>query len=174
MKSRRANLTASNMFDIPPRRRVKDVLHACRPEPQLTGAASMPQYERFAWGSLLASVLSWLFLTMRMTEDWMVVDLMIVAHAVLGGLLHVRGEGRAEKDERDLAIAARAERIEGLVVVLAVNVLIIHALAQAAFAGHALPSIDLGALPVLFYALLSVLFLGHTIGQFVTIWQYRA
>jgi len=149
----------------------------------------MPQYERFAWGSLLASVLSWLFLTMRMTEDWMVVDvlpghmirtygavviLMIVAHAVLGGLLHVRGEGRAEKDERDLAIAARAERIEGLVVVLAVNVLIIHALAQAAFAGHALPSIDLGALPVLFYALLSVLFLGHIIGQLVTIWQYRA
>jgi hypothetical protein len=55
-----------------------------------------------------------------------------------------------------------------------VAVLIIQALAEAAFAGHALPRIDLGALPVLFYALLTVLFAGHVTSQAVTIWLYRA
>lgn len=145
----------------------------------------MSRHEKFAWGSLVASLLAWLFLTMRMTENWWVVDvspghmiwtyvavvlLMIVAHAVLAGVLGSEGE----KDERDLAIAARAERLEGVVVLVAVNVLIIHALAQAAFAEHALPSIDLGTLPVLFYALLTVLFLGHITNQAVTIRQYRA
>ena len=62
----------------------------------------MSQHEQFAWGSLLASVATWLFLTMRMTESWMIVNapprhmiwtyvavviLMIVAHAVLAGVL---------------------------------------------------------------------------------------
>lgn len=145
----------------------------------------MSQHEKFAWGSLLASLLAWLFLTMRMTEGWLVVEvspghmiwtygavvvLMIVAHAVLAGVL---GSG-ADKDERDLAIAARAERMEGLVVLVSVNALIIHALAEAAFAGHLLPSIDLGTLPVLFYVLLTALFLGHLTSQAVTIWLYRA
>jgi len=107
----------------------------------------MSQHEKFAWGSLIVGLLAWLFLTMRMTEGWVVVDasprhmiwtyggvvlLMIVAHAVLAGVFG----GGADKDERDLAIAARAERMEGLVVLVSVNVLIIHALAQAAFAGE--------------------------------------
>lgn len=145
----------------------------------------MSRHEKLAWGSLLASLLVWLFLTMRMTEGWVFVDasprhmiwtygavvlLMIVAHAVLAGVFG----GGADKDERDLAIAARAERMEGLVVLVSVNVLIIHALAQAAFAGHVLPNIDLGTLPVLFYALLTVLFLGHLTSQAMTIWLYRA
>jgi len=149
----------------------------------------MSQHEKFAWGSLLASLLAWSFLTMRMTESWAVVNvsprhmiwtygaivvLMIAAHAVIAGLLHAGADHELEKDERDLAIAARAERIEGLVVLVAVNVLVIQALAQAAFAGHALPRFDLGTLPVLFYALLTVLFLGHTTSQAVTIWLYRA
>ena len=57
---------------------------------------------------------------------------------------------------------------------VAVNVLIIHALAHAAFAGHVLPSIDVTTLPVLFYALLTILFLGHVTSQAATIWLYRA
>lgn len=149
----------------------------------------MSRHEQFAWGSLLASVFIWLFLTMRMTEGWMIVDasprhmiwtygtvvvLMIIAHAVLAGVLAVRAGGGADRDERDLAIAARAERLEGLVVLVAVNVLIIQALAQAAFADHVLPAVELGTLPVLFYALLTVLFLGHVTSQAATIWLYRA
>ena len=145
----------------------------------------MSQHEKFAWGSLIVGLLAWLFLTMRMTEGWVFVDasprhmiwtygavvlLMIVAHAVLAGVFG----GGADKDERDLAIAARAERMEGLVVLVSVNVLIIHALAVAALGEQMLPRIDLGTLPVLFYALLTVLFLGHLTSQAMTIWLYRA
>ena len=145
----------------------------------------MSQHEKFAWGSLIVGLLAWLFLTMRMTEGWVVVDasprhmiwtyggvvlLMIVAYAVLAGVLD-RG---VAKDERDLAIAARAERIGGLVVLVAVNVLIIHALAEAALGEEMMPRIELSVLPVLFYALLTVLFLGHLTSQAVTVWLYRA
>jgi len=148
----------------------------------------MSHHEKFAWGSLLASLLAWSFLTMRMTDSWAVVNaspghmiwtygavvvLMIAAHALIAGVLSARADGEVRKDERDLAIAAQAERIEGVVVLLAVNVLIIHALAQAAFAGHVLPHIELGTLQVLFYALLTVLFLGHITSQAATIWLYR-
>jgi hypothetical protein len=150
---------------------------------------NMSHHEKFAWGSLLASLLGWSLLTMRMTHDWSVVDvgpghmiwtyvavviLMVVTHAVLAGVLGVRSEAPVLKDERDLAIEARAERFGGTVVLVAINVLIIHALLEAAYAGHALPRIDLGALPVMFYVLLSVLFLGHVVSQGATIWQYRA
>ncbi len=149
----------------------------------------MSYFEKSAWGSLVASLFAWSYLTMRMTDSWAVVDvgarhmiwtyvavviLFVVAHAVIAGVLAARAERPAVKDERDAAIEARAERVEGLVVLCAINVLIIHALAEAAFAGHALPRIDLGALPVLFYALLTILFAGHITSQAVTIWLYRA
>lgn len=149
----------------------------------------MSQHEKFAWGSLFASLLAWLFLTMRMTESGAVVDasprhmiwtygvmviLTIVAHAVLAGVTYAGAGSGTQKDERDLAIAARAERIEGIVVLVAVNSLIIHALAYAALSENFVPSIDLGTLPVLFYALLTVLFLGHITSQAATIWLYRA
>jgi len=148
----------------------------------------MSQHEKFAWGSLFASFFAWLFLTMRMTESWTVLDvspahmiwtygtvvvLMIAAHAVLAGLFYAGAGSGAQKDERDRAIAARAERLEGIVVLVAVNVLIIHALAYSALGEHFQPSIELATLPVLFYALLTVLFLGHIVSQAATIWLYR-
>lgn len=101
------------------------------------------------------------------------VILMIVTHAVLAGLASTGDGSGAQKDERDLAIAARAERIEGIVVLVAVNVLIIHALAYAALGENFMPGIDLGTLPVLFYALLTVLLLGHITSRAATIWLYR-
>ena len=55
-----------------------------------------------------------------------------------------------------------------------INVLVIHALADAALAGHALPRIDLGSLPTLVFVLLSALFAGHLVKQAAIIWQYRA
>lgn len=149
----------------------------------------MSQHEKSAWGSLAISLFAWAYLTMRMTDGWAVVDvgarhmtwtyfavvlLMIVGHAVLAGVLGARSAGPVIKDERDVAIEARAERTGGTVVLFAINVLIIQALAEAAFAGHALPRIDLGALPVLFYALLTILFAGHVVSQVVTVWMYRA
>lgn len=149
----------------------------------------MSHHEKSALGSLFAGLLAWGYLTMRMTDGWALVDaspghmiwtygavvvLLIVVHSVLAGVLSARAGSAAEKDERDLAIAARADRIEGLVVLVGVNALIIQALAHAAFAGQFAPRIDLGTLPGMFYALLTILFLGHFAGRGVTLWLYRA
>ncbi len=89
-------------------------------------------------------------------------------------VLRVSNQGACVERIVAHALLAGAERLEGMVVLVAVNVLIVHALADAAFAGHGLPSIDLGALPVLFYSLLTVLFVGHILSQAATIWLYRA
>lgn len=58
-------------------------------------------------------------------------------------------------------------------VAVAVNALVIHALADAAFPGHALPRIELGSVPTLVFALLSSLFAGHLARQVAMIWMYR-
>jgi uncharacterized membrane protein len=102
------------------------------------------------------------------------VVLMIVSHSIIAALLAARRTGSAFKDERDAAIEARADRIEGYVLAVIINVLVVHALADASFAGHALPRVDLASLPVLVYALLSALFAGHIVKQAAIVWQYRA
>jgi hypothetical protein len=149
----------------------------------------MSGHEKFAWASLVASALVWAFFAMRMTEGGQFVDagarhmlwtyvvtvvLMAVAHSVIAAVLAARPHGIALKDERDRAIEARADRIEGYVVLVAINVLVIHALADAALAGHALPRLDLSSLPTLVFALITTLFAGHIANQAVTIWLYRA
>jgi len=62
--------------------------------------------------------------------------LMIVAHSIIAAVLAARRAGDVLKDERDVAIEARADRIEGYVLTVVINVLVVHALADAAFAGH--------------------------------------
>lgn len=149
----------------------------------------MSEHEKYAWGSLVASALVWAFFTMRLTEGGWVAEvsarhmlwtyvatviLMIVSHSIIAALLAARGAREALKDERDVAIEARADRIEGYVLTVVINVLVVHALADAAFAGHALPRIDLASLPVLVFALLSALFASHIVKQAAVIWQYRS
>lgn len=149
----------------------------------------MSGHEKFAWASLVASALVWAFFAMRMTESGQVLDagasqmlwtyvataaLMAVAHSTIAAVLAAQPHGIALKDERDRAIEARADRIEGYVVGVAINVLVIHALADATLAGHALPRLDLSSLPTLVFALITTLFAGHIVNQAVTIWLYRA
>ena len=78
-------------------------------------------------------------------EKYAWASLVASALIIIAALLAVRRAGGAFKDERD-----------------------------AAFAGHALPRIDLANLPVLVFALLSALFGGHIVKQAAIIWQYRA
>lgn len=149
----------------------------------------MSGHEKFAWASLVASAVVWTFFATRMTDGGQVVDagaahmlwtyvttalLMAIAHSVIAAVLAARPHGITFKDERDHAIEARADRIEGYVVVVTINVLVIHALADAMFAGHTLPRLDLSSLPTLVLALITTLFAGHIIKQVVTIWLYRA
>jgi hypothetical protein len=77
------------------------------------------------------------------------VILMAVSHSIIAVLLAARRPAGAFKDERDAAIEARADRIEGYVLAVVINVLVVHALADAAFAGH-------------------------IVKQTAIIWQYRA
>lgn len=149
----------------------------------------MSEHEKFAWASLVASAAVWAFFGMRLTDGGQVVEvgvrhliwtygatvvLMAATHSVIAAVLARKPRGIAFKDERDLVIAARADRIEGYVVMVVVNVLVIHALADAAFAGHALPRFDLSSLPTLVFALITTLFAGHIVKQVATIWMYRA
>lgn len=149
----------------------------------------MSEHEKFAWWSLVVAALAWAFFAMRMTDGGWVADvsprhmlwtyvatvvLMIVSHSIIAALLASGRAGGALKDERDAAIEARADRIEGHVLLVAINVLVVHALADAVFAGHALPRIDLGSLPTLVFALISALFGGHLVKQAAVIWQYRS
>jgi len=149
----------------------------------------MSGHEKFAWASLVASAVVWAFFAMRMTDSGQIVDagarhmlwtyvatvvLMAVAHAVIAAVLAARPHGITLKDERDHAIEASADRVEGYVVVVAINALVIHALVDAMFAGHTLPRLDLSSLPTLVLALITTLFAGHIVKQAVTIWLYRA
>jgi len=150
----------------------------------------MSNHEKHAWASLLVAILVWLYFTMRMTAGWAIAEvtvrhmiwtyiaviiLLIVAHALIAvalAALVARDAGEAVKDERDRALEARAERVEGYVVLAAINILIIHALAHAAL-GHVLPHIELTSLPTLVFVLLSTLFAGHAAKQVALIWMYR-
>lgn len=149
----------------------------------------MSEHEKYAWGSLAASGLVWLFLAMRLTAGWRMADvsvgqvfwtyvvtvvLMSVAHALIAVLFVARRGGDAGKDERDAVIEARAQRLEGYVVLVGVNLLVLHALATAAFGGGAQSGFDVESLPTLVFVLLSVLFAGHVGKQLATIWFYRA
>ena len=148
----------------------------------------MSEHEKFAWASLVASAAVWAFFGMRLTDGGQILDvgvrhlvwtyvatvvLMAVTHSVIAAVLAARRRGIAFKDERDHAIEARADRIEGYVVVGVINVLVIHALADAAYASHALPRFDLASLPTLVLALITTLFVGHIAKQVATIWMYR-
>lgn len=152
----------------------------------------MSPHEKSAWWSLVSALLIWAYLTMRMTEGGQVLELtpghvistyvtVIVMASVAAALPSIvsaaseRSGQEPEPDERDRAIDALGDRWEGYVVIVAVNVIVVHALAAAAVPGRepsvALP--DLGSTPTLVFLLLSTLFLAHVAKQAVVIWQYR-
>lgn len=150
----------------------------------------MAHPEKQAWLFLAASLAVWSFFAMRMLDGTAVAPVsarhmiwtyaavvvgMIVSHAAIAAVLAAAPGGTQLRDERDAAIEARADRIEGYVVVSAINVLVIHALAGAAYpdAVVGLPGLDLASVPALLFALLTTLFLGHAAHQLATIWMYR-
>jgi hypothetical protein len=83
-------------------------------------------------------------------------------------------EGPA-KDERDCAIDALGDRWQGHVVVVAINALVVYALARALFTDRtpSVPVPDFSSTTVLIFALLTTLFLADAAKQAVVLWQYR-
>jgi hypothetical protein len=149
----------------------------------------MSQHEKTAWWSLGSGVLIWLFLGMRFTEDWQVLDLppghavgiyvqMIVlwiVAAVVPAVFAARNPAELAKDERDRAIDAKGGRWEGYAVVIAINVFIVQLLAGEIYRDRtaSLPGLDLGSTTAIIFALLTALFLGDAVKQAVILWQYR-
>jgi hypothetical protein len=149
----------------------------------------MSQHEQNAWWSLGSGIVIWLFLLMRFTEAGRIVDLpadsaletyvqMIVLWilaSVVPTVFTATHSQRTDKDERDRAIDALGDRWEGYVVVIAINVLIVHALARALYTDRtpSVPIPDLSSTTALVFALLTTLFLADAVKQAVVLWQYR-
>lgn len=149
----------------------------------------MSAHEKTAWWSLGATVLIWLFLAMRFTDDGHIVELpaslalktyieMIVlwiVAAIVPAVLAARDPSAQVKDERGRAIDALGDRWEGYVMVIAINVLVVHLLARGLYADRT-PSVtilDLSSTTALIFALLTTLFLAEAVKQSVVLWQYR-
>ena len=149
----------------------------------------MSEHEKTAWWSLGSTVLIWLFLAMRFTDEGRVVELpaglaletyieMIVlwiVAAVVPAVMAAKDPAAQVKDERDRVIDALGDRWEGYVVVIAINVLVVHLLARGLFADRtpSVPLPDLGSTTALIFALLTTLFLAEAVKQAVVLWQYR-
>ena len=149
----------------------------------------MSEHEKAAWWSLGSTVLIWLFLATRFTDDGRIVELpagialetyieMIVlwiVAAIVPAVMAAKNPAVQVKDERDRVIDALGDRWEGYVVVIAVNVLIVHALARALYTDRtpSVPMPDLGSTTALIFVLLTMLFLADAVKQAVVLWQYR-
>jgi hypothetical protein len=147
----------------------------------------MSEHEKTAWWSFGSTVLIWLFLAARFTDDGRIVELpaglaletyietivLWIVAAIVPAVLAAKDP--AAKDERDRAIDALGDRWEGYVVVIAINVLVVHLLARGLYADRT-PSVtilDLSSTTGLIFALLTTLFLAEAVKQSVVLWQYR-
>lgn len=150
--------------------------------------ASFTRTEWKALGSLVALVAIFAWFQMRMLDGWTIVDqpasklfgiyivviaLSTFAEILIASISGGSGGRRIEKDERDLAIDARAGQNERIFIIVAVNVLIWQALMEGVYAGHILPKIDLTSLPTLFFFLFAILFGGEVVKRLSTLWLYR-
>ena len=149
----------------------------------------MSPHEKNAWWGLLSGIAIWLFLVMRFTDGGHIVDVspghalegyigmvvLWIAASVLPAMLAAKDPAAEARDERDRAIDALGDRWEGYVVVIAINVLVVHALSNAYYVDRhpSIPRLDLDSMPALVFALLTVLFLADAVKQSVVLWQYR-
>ena len=159
----------------------------------------MSQAERYAWISLFAWAFILFLLLTRFTSGveilgqslglsiveqsaaqllWIYVSLAliaIVAESVIAAVLAARsGSAGVDKDERDLAIEARANLASYWFTAAALNVIVLQVLANAAYGGSALSQLNLTSATGMAFALLLVLTLAEIIKRIAVIWNYRA
>ena len=149
----------------------------------------MSAHEKSAWWAFATGLLIWLYLAMRMTDGWQVVELppsiaistyinvvvMAIIAASLPAILSAKSDGDEPMDERDRAIDAAGDRWEGYVVIALVNVIVIQALATGVYSDRvpSIPLPDLRSATTLVFLLISTLFAAHLAKQLVIIWHYR-
>jgi hypothetical protein len=150
----------------------------------------MAQAEKYSWASLATTAAIFLFFMMRMLGDdgslaeqsagrlvtvyISIVVLAIIAESVIAGVLAgVRGGSTIEKDERDHAIEAKANRNAFYFLCGAVNVIVVHALLTAVYPGRMSVFVDLGSTAGIFFALFSTLFAASIVKLVSIIVYYR-
>lgn len=148
----------------------------------------MSNQEKHAWLSLAAMCGIFWWFQMRMLDGlsvadqpasklpwiyFVVISLSTAAEIGIASLFALGRGGRPEKDERDHAIAARANQNERLFVIIAVNIVIWQALWEGAIKDHRFPHINLTDLPTLFFVLFAILFGGEVMKRVSTIWLHR-
>ena len=158
----------------------------------------MSHAERYAWFSLFAWIAILFFLLVRFTAGievlgqsfgltiveqsagkllWTYVTLAIiaiVAETVIASVLAARhGKEKIERDERDIAIESRANLTSYGFVAVALNVIVLHVLLNAAYGGHNLPQLNLTSLTGVAFALLFVLAAAEVVKRVAIIWNYR-
>jgi hypothetical protein len=157
----------------------------------------MTQAERYAWYSLIAWLAILYFLLTRFTDGinlfgdslgltivnqsaarlfWTYVTLAviaIIAETVIAAAAAPKKDD-IDRDERDLAIEARAKLASYWFMTAALNVIVIHTLLNAAYGREALPlTLDLTSHTAIAFALLLVLTLSEIVHRIAVIWNYR-
>ena len=158
----------------------------------------MSHAERYAWYSLFAWIAILFFLLVRFTAGieilgqsfgltiveqsagkllWTYVTLAViavVAESVIASVLAARrGNEKVERDERDIAIEARANLTSYGFMAVALNVIVLHVLLNAAYGKHNLPQLDLTSVTGVAFALLFVLAAAEIVKRLAVIWNYR-
>jgi len=148
----------------------------------------MAQAQKYSIYSLITTGLIYYYFQMRMLHGWGMADisigdmvqtyiaviiLFVISEAVIAGFLGVRsGKNSIEKDERDLLIERRAEQYSSWFMFAAINVVILHLLADGLYADHRLIQIDLTNVPTLFFVLFTILFGATIVMRISTILLY--
>lgn len=100
----------------------------------------------------------------------------IVAESVIAAVLAVRQGRGVERDERDVAIEARANLAAYWFTGIALNVIVIHVLAGAAYESSIsslVPWLALTSMTAVAFVLLLVLTLAQVVQRVATLWAYR-
>ncbi len=147
----------------------------------------MSRAEQYSWASLVGLCAIFWWFQARMLDGFSIADqsagdlfevyVVVIAVSTFVEIViaAVLAPGKSiEKDERDHAINALANQNERYFLIIAVNVLVFHLLADAAFGNHILPRIDLTQHATLFFLLFSLMFGGEAVKRISTIWLYRA
>ena len=159
----------------------------------------MSEAERHAWYSLIAWAVILFLLVSRFSDGieilgqslgltlveqsagrllWTYIALAvlaIIAESIVATVLVLRGsKERVEKDERDHAIEARANLASYWFMAIALNVIVLHGLVNAAYGKTMFVRMDLTSLTGIAFALLLVLTLAEIVKRIATIWNYRA
>jgi hypothetical protein len=93
--------------------------------------------------------------------------------AIIVPMAIAANKGDIERDERDRLIDSRANSAGYWFMAAALNVIVIHVLANAAFGGHIMPVLDLTGVTGIAFALLLVLTVSEIVKRIAVVWQYR-